>query len=114
MSKWIRLALVVSCLFLLSTGTPALSDELPPGGTFWDDDGTPEEGHIEAISAIDVTRGCNPPINDLFCPDRALTRGEMATIFVRGVRSSMNSSSRNSPLSAIGAHFKTAPERSRW
>ncbi len=85
MSKWIRLALVVSCLFLLSTGTPALSDELSPGGTFWDDDGTPEEGHIEAIRAIDVTRGCNPPINDLFCPDRALTRGEMATIFVRAL-----------------------------
>ena len=38
----------------------------------------------------------------------------MATILVRGVNSRSNSSSSNSPLSEIGAHFSTAPLRSRW
>ena len=33
----------------------------------------------------------------------------MATILVRGVSSASNSSSRNSPSSEIGAHFRTAP-----
>ena len=69
----------------LLSAVPASADELPPGGSFWDDDGTQAEGYIEAIRAVDITRGCNPPINDLFCPERSLTRGEMATIFVRAL-----------------------------
>jgi hypothetical protein len=38
----------------------------------------------------------------------------MATSLVRGDSSRSNSSSRNSPLSEIGAHLRTAPLRSRW
>lgn len=73
-------------LVLLLVGVPASSaQELPPGGTFFDDDGMAQEGHIEAIRAEGVTRGCNPPANDLFCPERALTRGEMASIFARAL-----------------------------
>jgi hypothetical protein len=71
---------------LLVSATPARgAEELPPGGSFFDDDGFAEEGYIEAIKAAGVTRGCNPPLNDLYCPDRALSRGEMASIFVRAL-----------------------------
>jgi hypothetical protein len=74
-------------VLLAVVGLPpaASAQELPPGGTFYDDDSTAEEGYIEAIKAADITRGCNPPANNLFCPQRALTRGEMASIFLRAL-----------------------------
>lgn len=84
MKRWVRTISMVVALLAVAA-PPASGEDLPPGGTFWDDDGNPAEGHIEAIRSIEVTRGCNPPVNDLFCPERALTRGEMATIFVRAL-----------------------------
>ncbi len=56
---------------------------LPPGGTFIDDDGNPHEGHIEALAARGITRGCNTPINDRYCPDASVSRGQMAAFLVR-------------------------------
>ncbi|MEE8407273.1 MAG: S-layer homology domain-containing protein, partial [Acidimicrobiia bacterium] len=29
--------------------------------------------------------GCNPPVNDLFCPDRLVTRAEMAAFLIRAL-----------------------------
>jgi lipoprotein-anchoring transpeptidase ErfK/SrfK len=81
-----RLVLFATVLVTLLSAAPAFAaDELPPGGTFIDDDLLAEEGYIEAIAAADITRGCNPPVNDKFCPERTLTRGEMASIFVRAL-----------------------------
>jgi minor extracellular serine protease Vpr len=51
---------------------------------FGDDDGNVFEGDINRLAESGITRGCNPPINDEFCPDRTLTRAEMATFMVRG------------------------------
>ncbi|MDF1596767.1 MAG: S-layer homology domain-containing protein [Acidimicrobiia bacterium] len=82
------LAIVVIVVALVAvTGSSAVAQtvELPPGGTFVDDDGTAAEGHIEAIAAAGITRGCNPPANDRFCPQRTLTRAEMATLLVRAL-----------------------------
>jgi hypothetical protein len=39
--------------------------------------------HIDALAAAGVTKGCNPPANTLFCPDRITTRAEMASFLVR-------------------------------
>lgn len=58
---------------------------LPPGGTFVDDDGSPHEGYIEAIAAREITLGCNPPINDRYCPDDPVDRGAMAAFLARGL-----------------------------
>jgi glucose/arabinose dehydrogenase len=58
---------------------------LAPGGTFTDDDGSVHEGGIEAIAEAEITVGCNPPFNDHFCPDRVLTRAEMATMVSRAL-----------------------------
>ena len=57
--------------------------ELPPGGTYWDDDGNVHEGAIEAIAAAGITRGCGE--SDMYCPDRVVTRGQMAAFLVRAV-----------------------------
>ena len=63
-----------------------------PDGTdfFTDDDGNPFEDSIDVLMAAGVTKGCNPPDNDRFCPDRPLIRAEMASFFARalGYRSS--------------------------
>jgi len=50
---------------------------------FVDDNGTTFELDIDRIGTVGVTRGCNPPVNDHFCPDEYVTRGQMAAFLVR-------------------------------
>lgn len=73
---------ILLVLLIVSSAVVALA-ALPPGGTFSDDDGSIFEGAIEAIAAEGITQGCNPPTNDLYCPDDFVTRGEMAVFLVR-------------------------------
>ena len=84
-----RFLILIALVVMVLSAVPAASanaEELPPGGTFVDDDLLPEEGFIEAIAAAGITTGCNPPASDEFCPERILTRAEMASIFVRALR----------------------------
>ncbi len=39
--------------------------------------------NIARLAAAGITRGCNPPANDRFCPDRGVTRGQMAAFLAR-------------------------------
>ncbi len=77
-----RLAFLSMVILLLTAVVPGpvQAEELPPGGTFFDDDGNIHEGAIEAIAALDITRGCG---GDLYCPDAPVTRGQMAAFLVR-------------------------------
>ncbi len=61
--------------------------DLPAGADdpFWDDDSSVFEPSIEAIAAAGITRGCNPPANDRFCPDASVTRGQMAAFLYRSL-----------------------------
>ena len=43
------------------------------------------EANIEALAEAGITRGCNPPLNDRFCPGDAVTRGQMAAFLVRAL-----------------------------
>lgn len=52
---------------------------------FWDDDGSPFESSIQALKAAGITKGCDADDPGRFCPERPLTRGEMATFFVRAM-----------------------------
>lgn len=52
---------------------------------FVDDDGHVFEGVVNRLAAAGVTVGCNPPANDRFCPDRPVTRGQMATFLTRAL-----------------------------
>lgn len=56
---------------------------LAASGTFRDDDSNIHESNIEAIAAEGITRGCNPPTNDLYCPNGSVTRGQMAAFMRR-------------------------------
>ncbi|HSJ33636.1 MAG TPA: S-layer homology domain-containing protein [Acidimicrobiia bacterium] len=57
----------------------------PSKGTFSDDDGSVFEADIEKLAASGITRGCNPPVNDRFCPDDRVTRGQMAAFLHRAL-----------------------------
>ena len=74
-------------LRVLSASTSAFSVRLSErdSGTFTDDDGNIHEPNIEAIAAAGITNGCNPPVNDHFCPDRDVTRAEMAAFLIRAM-----------------------------
>jgi hypothetical protein len=50
---------------------------------FVDDDGHTFENSIDRLAAAGITLGCNPPNNNRFCPDREVTRGQMAAMLVR-------------------------------
>jgi hypothetical protein len=65
----------------------ALEDVLTPGAAvdFVDDDGSTFEADIEWLAATGVTRGCNPPTNDEFCPEDSVTRGQMAAFLHRAL-----------------------------
>lgn len=52
---------------------------------FTDDDGSVFEGDIEKLAAAGITKGCNPPVNDRFCPDGKVTRQVMAAFLVRAL-----------------------------
>lgn len=55
-----------------------------PDGTdfFIDDDGNPFESSINSLAYVGVTLGCS---ETEYCPDRLLTRAEMASFFVRAM-----------------------------
>ncbi len=56
------------------------------GDTFLDDDPTPFQADIESLVGAGITAGCNPPVNDRFCPDDPVTRGQMAAFLARALR----------------------------
>ncbi|HJR92823.1 MAG TPA: M15 family metallopeptidase [Acidimicrobiia bacterium] len=57
----------------------------PATSRFVDDDGSVFEADIGALAAAGITKGCNPPANDEFCPDQSVTRGEMAAFLHRAL-----------------------------
>ncbi len=63
----------------------ALGLAAPSQDYFTDDDGHLFEGDINRLAEAGITRGCNPPDNDRFCPDRGVTRQEMAAFLVRAM-----------------------------
>src|SRR5690606_6324066 len=50
-------------------------DDVPDSNIFHDD--------IAWLADADVTRGCNPPDNDEFCPEDNVTRQQMAAFMKR-------------------------------
>jgi hypothetical protein len=52
-------------------------------GTFYDDDDSEFSGDIELVASLGITRGCNPPFGDAYCPDALVTRGQMAAFLAR-------------------------------
>ena len=70
------------------TGAPCA----PTSGRFVDDDGSVFEADIEALAAAGITKGCNPPTNDIYCPGANVTREQMAAFLVRALGLTANTS----------------------
>lgn len=64
------------------SGAPPVA---PGSGTFVDDDASMFEPYIERIVAAGITRGCSEAPNARFCPERPVTRGQMAAFLVRAL-----------------------------
>ncbi len=77
MRRW---PIAVLAVLMTLAVTAAGAQELPPGGTFTDDDGNAHEGNIEAIAAIGVTAGCG---GTRYCPELDVTREQMASFLAR-------------------------------
>ncbi|MFN2485461.1 MAG: S-layer homology domain-containing protein [Acidimicrobiia bacterium] len=52
---------------------------------FIDENGNPHESNIEFIAEHGITRGCNPPVVDRFCPAGIVTRAEMAAFLLSAI-----------------------------
>ena len=58
--------------------------ETSPSGEFTDVPAdSPFATEINQVATADVSRGCNPPANDRFCPSDAVTRAQMAAFLHR-------------------------------
>ncbi|MDH4309145.1 MAG: S-layer homology domain-containing protein, partial [Acidimicrobiia bacterium] len=57
--------------------------------TFVDDDDSVFEADIERLAAAGITAGCNPPVNDRFCPEAPVTRGAMAAFLRRALEGAL-------------------------
>jgi parallel beta-helix repeat protein len=55
------------------------------GNLYVDDDNSIFELAIDRLGTAGITQGCNPPINDRFCPEDNVTRGQMAAFLMRAV-----------------------------
>jgi Tol biopolymer transport system component len=55
------------------------------GDLFTDDDASVFEADIDRLGTAGVTRGCNPPANDRFCPTENVTREQMAAFLRRAL-----------------------------
>jgi hypothetical protein len=53
------------------------------GNRFIDDNGSVFESDIAKVAAAGITKGCNPPTNNRYCPDAAVNRGQMAAFLHR-------------------------------
>ncbi len=56
-----------------------------PVSGFRDTAGSIHSANIEKLAFAEITKGCNPPLNDLYCPDASVTRGQMAAFLVRSL-----------------------------
>ncbi len=57
------------------------------GNLFTDDNTSVFKGDIDRLATAGVTKGCNPPLNDRYCPNDSVTRGQMAAFLHRALGS---------------------------
>ncbi len=78
---------------------------------FDDDDGSVFEGAIDRLATAGITVGCNPPVNDRFCPDRSVSRAELAVFLVRAFHLEPGTGSRG--FVDVGGIYQNAIDRLR-
>src|SRR5690606_41386164 len=79
-----RRVLLTFAFFVLAASPAAAQEDLPPGGTFYDDQGSVHEPAIEGLAASGITRGCHDT-KPIFCPNDPISRGQMAAFLDRAL-----------------------------
>jgi hypothetical protein len=64
----------------------ALGLPAAPSAGFTDTRGHIFEKDIDRLAAAGITRGCNPPANDRFCPNDPVSRGQMGAFLSRALK----------------------------
>lgn len=54
-------------------------------GSFYDDDDSVHHRGIDFMASRGITFGCNPPYNDMYCPETTLTRAHAAAFLARAL-----------------------------
>jgi M6 family metalloprotease-like protein len=81
--QWVDLGFIKVTVIAADTNTFTVRvEDTRVGNRFVDDDGNIHEANIEAIAAAGITQGCNPPLDDRYCPSRPVSRAEMAVFLV--------------------------------
>ena len=57
--------------------------------------------YIKAVKDAGITKGCNPPQNDRFCPEDVLTRAQMAAFIIRAIEGEPTNYSTNPYFSDV-------------
>ena len=70
----------------ISDGTATPVVEEGGSGRFVDDDGNTHEADIERIAELGITVGCATIPDPLYCPDRPVSRAEMAAFVARALQ----------------------------
>ncbi len=85
MKRWVALVVVGALATAVAAGPLVAepAEAVVVDSRFTDDDWNIHEPNINAIAAASITFGCNPPTNDHYCPDRPVTRGQMAAFLTR-------------------------------
>ncbi|HSJ34013.1 MAG TPA: putative glycoside hydrolase [Acidimicrobiia bacterium] len=86
LSQFSRSAYPPAGILTAGTSAPPVTEASLGRSGFWD---VPDEDvfadDVAWMGDSAITAGCNPPYSDFYCPDRAVTRGEMAAFLVRGL-----------------------------
>jgi hypothetical protein len=70
----------MAAMLARATGVPSTTTN-----HFVDDEGSIFENAINKIAEVGITKGCNPPVNDKYCPTDKVTRGQMAAFIKRAL-----------------------------
>jgi len=57
--------------------------------------------YIKAVKDAGITKGCNPPQNDRFCPEDVVTRAQMAAFIIRAIEGEPTNYSTNQYFSDV-------------
>jgi hypothetical protein len=79
-------------------------------GQFWDDDSSVHQANIDRIYQAGITEGCNPPLNNQFCPSKSITRGQMAAFIARAL--GLSATTGTTPFDDLNGHqFQNAVDK---
>jgi hypothetical protein len=85
MKTWVPVVVLMFLIAGLAVFAVPKADPSTNTDYFTDDNNSIFEADINAIAAADITKGCNPPTNNHYCPSSRVDRGAMAAFLKRAL-----------------------------